>query len=581
MSTDRRNSDSDGDDEGGSKASHYGATKMGRQRQNSMRNMMQQATMAAASAVDDPELQQRLNASLPMGGMFDSEPGRRDLGMWNDNAQPTIWDAVNYPREHEFQFESFYLRYERQAEARAIIDKPVNDTWQSDPVINDEKHTDEDEPKSEFEKAVAQFLEGEHTRRKPIHRFNVADRLGRLGHYSVIVLGTSDGRDLHTPLYEDEFDGLEDLNYIAAFAEDRIEDIETNSDMTSPRFRLPEYFDIITEEIEDQDQVANSSEGYEQHRVHWSRVIHIPEGTLEDDLRGTPALKPVFHELLNIDKIKAASAEGFWRAGYQGLLIQPPMDPNTNQRMKFADDSEGVQTEIQEFLDNFQRTIATRAEVESIDSDIGNPTSHLEANYQSISAALDIPKAILTGEDRADTGNSQDVRQWHQKIGQRRNGFAEPVILEPIIQRMIDFGLLPTPDGEGFEVEWQPLDELSEQQEADLRSTKAQTLKDLTGGDPSKIASSPELRMVMGWGPEMGSEVDQEELPPEEELQADESQLPDPTEETESEQDPQGDEQNEDEEQEQQSDGPAEPDGPQATADDNGEQNGVATDGGQ
>jgi hypothetical protein len=488
--------------------------------------MMQQASLAAASAIEDEDARMRVHDALPGAAHFETEPGRRELGMWDENQQPTIWDAVNYPREHEFQFESFYLRYERQAEARAIIDKPVNDTWQSDPIIHDEEHADEDEPQSEFEKQVKRFLEGEATRRKPIHRFNVADRLARLGHYSVIVIGTTDGRDLKTPLYEHEFDSLDDLNYIAAFAEDRVEDIDTVSDMTSERFRLPEHFEIVTEEAEDKDYEHNERDDYEKHTVHWTRVIHIPEGTLEDDLEGTPALKPVFHELLNIDKIKAASAEGFWRAGYQGLLVQPPMDPNQNQRMRFSDDGEGVQDEIQQFINNMQRTIATRAEVESLDSDIGDPTSHLEANYQSIAAALDLPKSILTGEEQANTASSEDVRQWHQKVGQRRNNFAEPVILEPIIQRMIDFGILPKPEGDTFEIEWQPLDELSEQQEADLRNTKASTLKTLSGGDPSRMASISELRMVAGWGPEMGSEVDVDTLPAEEELQADEDQLP-------------------------------------------------------
>lgn len=525
MSTDRRSRDS-GDGDGEQEESVYLGTRMGRQRQNAMQSMVRQATLAA-SGIEDEEVRQRVNAALPGATMFDSEPGRRELGMFHEDQQPTIWDAVNYPRDHEFRFESFYLRYERQAEARAIIDKPANDTWQSDPLVHDEKHDDEDEEKSDFEKEVKVFLEGEHTRRKPIHRLNVADRLGRLGHYSVIVIGTADGRELDTPLYEDEFNGLDDLNYLAAFAEDRIEDIDTDSDMRSERFRLPEMFEIITEEHEDQDEVGNTAGDYMSQHVHWSRVIHIPEGTLEDDLKGTPALKPVFHELLNIDKIKAASAEGYWRAGYQGLLIQPPEDPQTGQRMKFSDDGEGVEAEINEFLNNFQRTIATRGEVNTMDSSISDPNPHLNANYEAIAAALDLPKAILTGEDRADTASSEDVRQWHQKIGQRRNGFAEPVILEPLIQRLIKFGLLPEPEGDGFNIEWQPLDELSEQQEADLQSTKATTLETLSGGDPTRIASKPELRMVMGWGPEMGSEVNEEKEPWEEQdLDVDEEELP-------------------------------------------------------
>lgn len=472
----------------------------------------------------------RQNASLPISSASGEPTSRRELGMWNAYQQPTVWEAVSYPSEEQFSFEAFYLRYERQAEARAIIDKPVSDTWQDSPDILDEKYKDEEHEESAFEERVLEFMEGEYTRRKPIHRLAVADKLARLGKYSVLVLGTSDGRDLSKPLYENEFNGLDDLNYMAVFGEDRIVDITIDTDMSSPRFRLPEQFEIITQELED-DNVSN--EEFESETIHHSRVIHIPEGTLESDLEGTPALKPVFHELLNIDKIKAASGEGYWRAGYQGLLVQPPEDPRSGERMKFSDDAEGVQEEIEDFIDNFKRTIATRAEVTPLSNNVGNPNPHLEANYEAIAAALDLPKSILTGEDRADTASSEDVRQWHQKIGQRRNSFAEPVIVRPLINKLIKYGILPEPEGDGFIVDWKPLDELTEKQQWDLRSSKAGVLTSLApGGDPERIASLPELRMVMDWGPEIGSEIDDDKLEDieqsqqvEESLEADEDAL--------------------------------------------------------
>ena len=481
----------------------------------------------------------RVNSSLPIA-QYDSEPGRMDLGLRHRDEQPTVWESVSYPHESEFTFDAFYLRYERQAEARAIIDKPVNDTWQDNPIIHDEAHHEQEEPVSAFEEKCAEFFEGEHTRRKPIHRLNVVDKLGRLGHYSLLVIGTSDGRNLSTRLYEDEFDGLDDLHYLATFGEDRIVSMEIDRNMNSERFRLPEYFEVITQELDDDPESnlkSGSSDGnYDTEMIHHSRCIHVPEGALENDLEGTPALKPVFHELLNIDKIKAASGEGFWRAGYQGLLIQPPEDPNTGTRMQFSDNAEGVENEISEFLNNFQRTIATRAEVTSLDSNIGNPTPHLEANYEAIAAALDLPKSILTGEDRADTASAEDVRQWHQKIGQRRNTFAGPVILEPLIQKLVEYGILPEPHGDGFEVEWQPLDELTEMELAQLQSQRASTLTSLApGGDVSQIASIGELRHVIGWGPDVGSELDEESkqmdsdsrMRTEEGLEVDEDQLSD------------------------------------------------------
>lgn len=501
----------------------------------------------------------RTNARQPIGGFNGIGPGggnmrmndiytrpttqplssqprdRVDLGMNGENDQPTCWDAVNYPRESEFDFESFYLRYIRQAEAKAIIDKPVNDTWQDMPTVNDAAYEDQDGAQSEFEKKVNELFSGEHTRRKPIHRLNVLDRLARLGHYSLLVIGFADGRDMDTPvggvdssasmsdeamaearrtrgvsmpddLTEPEFDDLSDMMYLAVFGEDRVMDMRTNSDMTSERFRLPEEFDVVTEELED----AETDSEYNQETVHWTRVIHTPEGTLEDDLRGIPALKPVFHDLLNIDKIKAASGEGYWRAGYSGMHIRQPQD--SQGRFVEFDDSDDVKQEIQEYIDNLDRMLTTPAEIDTLDSSISNPMPHLNANYQSIAAATDIPKSILTGEDRADTASADDFSQYKSYIAQRRNNYAGPAIVEPLIQRLIDSGVLPEPEGDGFNLEWPPLDELSPIQEWERRQTVAKTVATLApAGDTSLIAEIGELRQAIGWGAEMGSEINEQQ----------------------------------------------------------------------
>jgi len=474
----------------------------------------------------------RFNGSYtPLGGPLDD---RVSLGMFNRNQQPTVWDAVNYPQESQFGFESFYLRYTRQAEAKAIIDKPVNDTWQDMPTVHDEAHKDKTKAVSDFEQSVAAFFEGEHTRRKPIHRLNVLDRLARLGHYSILLIGFRDGRDMDTAVsgvtgraslsgeersrYEQdpaanvpdrmsdgEFDGLDDVMYLAVFGEDRVADMRTNSDMNSPRFRLPKIFQLVTQESEDADEDSE----YENQKVHWTRVVHVPEGTLENDLKGIPALKPVFHELLNIDKVKAASGEGFWRAGYQGLHVRAPQDAQ-GRFMEFENDGDDVKQEIDEFIQNFDRILSTPAEIDPIDNSVDNPMPHLDANYQSIAAATDIPKSILTGEDRADTASEDDFSQYKSYIAQRRNNYAGPVIIEPLIQRLIDTGVIPEPEGDGFTIEWPPLDELSPLQEWERKKVIAETIQTLSpGGDTSQLGTISELRQAVGWGPAIGSEVEE------------------------------------------------------------------------
>jgi hypothetical protein len=156
--------------------------------------------------------------------------------------------------------------------------------------------------------------------------------------------------------------------------------------------------------------------------------------------------------------------------------------------------------------------LTTPAEIDTLDSSISNPMPHLNANYQSIAAATDIPKSILTGEDRADTASADDFSQYKSYIAQRRNNYAGPAIVEPLIQRLIDSGVLPEPEGDGFNLEWPPLDELSPIQEWERRQTVAKTVATLApAGDTSLIAEIGELRQAIGWGAEMGSEINEQQ----------------------------------------------------------------------
>lgn len=142
----------------------------------------------------------------------------------------TIWQAVNYPEEKQLTFEAYWLRYQRQALAKAIIDKPANATWQELPeIIASEPQTDDgsggEDEITTFEQRVTELLSGEPLRRTPLHRFNVVDRLASLGEYAVLVFGFRDGRNLSEPVggvQEGDalFDGLNDLMYLAVFGQE-------------------------------------------------------------------------------------------------------------------------------------------------------------------------------------------------------------------------------------------------------------------------------------------------------------------------------------------------------------------------
>lgn len=476
-------------------------------------------------------LSREYNPKLNYSGASTHGPSSRaDLGAMGvgqaraGNELPTLWDGVGYPAEGALTFADHWLRYERQGFARGIIDKPANSTWQEPPeIVDDGRSIDNDvDGKTDFEQQIHQFFEGEHTRRKPHHRMCVADKLARLGKFSLIVLGFGDGRDLSEPVQgvhestleatssqtsvddgEDtrEFDSLDDLAYITVFGEDRVESIDTVTDMRDERFRLPETYEVITEEDE--------SDGDEQTtEIHWTRVIHVPQGALENDVEGTRELKPVWNNLLNLEKINAASGEGYWRGGYQGLVVTPP-ETQSGEVAQFEDDGEAVHNQIRQYEQNMMRTLFSTGNINTLDSTIDSPTPHIEAQVREIAACKEQPQSILMGNETGERATSEDKKMWHEFISGVRNTFAEPVILLPIINRLIDVGVLPEPAGDSYTIDWSSLYEMSEETESQVRERRANTLNTLSNGDPERLASRAELRKKgLGWSAEYGSEVD-------------------------------------------------------------------------
>lgn len=459
------------------------------------------------------------------------------------DGAPSWWQAVGYPDPNTLEFEDFWSRYQLKAVGRGIVDLLVEDTWQENVDVVDRSDDSED---TGFERDVEALLSGDMLRRQPVHRFVGVDTLATIGEYAVLVLGVDDGRDMSQPLpgieegdevdvapsgvepgevagsgvvgsigghdvspgiaeMDDVSSGFERLQYVTPYSQDRILDIDLDERMTSERYNLPKMYQIDTrgnEGVVADSDVDTDSDSVED--VHWTRVIHVVEGGIEGDVSGDPFLRPFWHELLNIDKITAASSEGYWRAGYTGYVIRPPTDENGVPIGGVDTDGPGsgeVQRQMEKYYSNFDRDIATRGTVESLSQSLPSPTEHFELNYRNIANETSIPMSILMGNERGDMATREDRRKYRELIAGRRNRYAEVMILRPVLNRLIACGIMRPPEGNGYGVEWPDLHEPSEKTRAETSNTWASALATLGGGDPRRIATRKELRDVVGWDP--------------------------------------------------------------------------------
>jgi hypothetical protein len=413
-----------------------------------------------------------------------------------DGGNRNLYDAVGYPKTQNLTFDVYWQWYHRNPYASPIIDRPVDDTWQEPPEVTDAIDKDGDDgEETAFETAITKLWDGESTRRSLQNRLHTTDFYARLGEYAVVVLGLP-GDNLQEPVAPGSLTGLDDLDYIAPFDEGRIEGFEVDGNLTSERYGLPESFEI---EVEDG----------RTEQIHHTRAVHIVgEDRYEDDLHSQPALLQVANPLLDAEKILAGSAEMFWRGAWQGLVVNPPTGPD-GQPYRFEDGGDGLADQIEEYRHNLRRTLfPSGGDIESLGGDVASPADHVESQIEAISAATGIPQTFIKGNETGERATTEDRQRWHQYIGSRRNAHAEPLLLRKLVDHFLELGILPEPQGDGYEVEWPPLSEPSEAEQADIMKAKATALKNATGGSPDLLATIPEIREeVFDWQPERGAEA--------------------------------------------------------------------------
>lgn len=386
-------------------------------------------------------------------------------------TKPEITDYLSY--------------YNRRGLAATIVDAPAKTTWRKTPIV-----TDETEGKSDFSKEWAKLRD----KLNVYHYLERVDRLSGIGRYGVLLIGTKDGK-----LSEEltAVTGPEQVIFLSAFGEQHVGIKTFVDDTNNPRFGHPLEYEI--------DLMGNlaSGKGFNKQKVHWSRVIHIAEGLLTDEVFGEPRLQKVFDRLFDLDKIVGSAAEGHWQTAVPGFELGAEKD--------YADMSDedllAMKEEWQNYIHGLQRLVAIKGgKFTPIKGEIADPTAAFAVEIQLISGKTGIPQRILLGSERGNLASTQDQANWLGRIAERQEQFAEPRILRPLIDRFREIGALPAPDDGIYKVEWPGLFYLTDQEQAEVYSKRADSVKAITGGFPLDMFTVPELRVMIGFEPEPDKE---------------------------------------------------------------------------
>jgi uncharacterized protein len=403
--------------------------------------------------------------------------GDRTRNPWREFGYPEIIPTVEYWR-----------RYRRDGIGRRIIRAFPSACWRDMGVPRDEQgnsSVDDSDDYSGFVDAWEELSE-----RLSIRSYmERIDRMTRVGHYGILVLGFADGADLSDP-----FEGQAELAYLAPYPETMVTISAWETDTTSPRFGKPRLYTVQTQRIEGNIRDVAPTRSFV---VHHSRVIHVVEDEDDSEVFGTPALESTWNYLLDLEKVSGSAAETFWLNSRGGMVISA--DPESEFQ---PDDVEQIQQQVREYENQLRRVIALKgAKITELSPTPQSPRPNMEGLQALIAGATGIPQRILFGSERGELASSQDENSWAARVDERRQQHCGPRILEPFVRRMIETGNLPAPTGDWW-IEWPEASAMSPEQEAEVANKRASALATYANSMAPEIVPPQEFRPWIGLPPE-------------------------------------------------------------------------------
>lgn len=387
-----------------------------------------------------------------------------------------IYLSLGYKKTLEF--DDYNERYRRGGIAGRIVDAPAAITWRNEPSLVEIGSTGEI---TKFEQAWVDLA----TRLQLYHFLERADKVSGIGRYGVLLIGVRGGRALEEPLVGELTP--EDIIFLAPYSEDNATIRQFETDASNPRFGLPLMYDL---------KLSTGLEGFTASnnmvKVHHSRLIHIAEALVEDDIFGIPRLHRVWNYLDDLDKIMGGSAEGVWQTVNRGIQFDVDKDMELE-----GDDIIAFEDEIEDYMHGHKRYMRTKGITANVlGSEIPDPRGPFQVVSSLISGVTGMPQRILFGSERGQLASSLDERNWNSRIKERQGKFAETKMIRPMVDKFIQLGVLPEVK---YNIKWPDLNTMSMREVADVAARMGQAIRNIsvamaTEGEP--LISAAEVRRL-------------------------------------------------------------------------------------
>lgn len=415
--------------------------------------------------------------------------------------------------------EELHRLYDEEPYAARIVELWPKESWKNPPTVYEDENAEVVTPFEEAWDALGQAVRTERSYHVEEEGSAVWDYLYRadvvsgIGSYGIILLGLNDGKLLSEPAepFADDptpDDVIDRLKYLRIFPESLAPVSSLETDPNSPRYGQPKSYSVtFSDPSEFPTGGAVVGLGSTTSEVHWTRVIHIADIwhlASSCDWFARPRMKTPLFPLLDIQKIRGCSGEGFWRAVVSLLSLEThpqlggDVDINRTQ----------VRQELEKFYGGMQRDLITSGmSVKTLTPTVTDPTPFIAANVKAICVLMNVPVPVFEGYEIGEQASENNDDTWNDRVAGRNHQYVTPRVIVPFADRLISLRVLPEPE-EGYRVAWPDNSTPSKVEESTVASQKTAAMAQyVSGGVEALIAPVDYLTRVLDFDEDEAKEI--------------------------------------------------------------------------
>lgn len=400
-----------------------------------------------------------------------------------------VWDVAGYPEVLEF--DNHWQMWRRHGIAKSVVALKVKKTWQDLPTITDGEKEAGDDSKTAFEKDVDKLIK----KHKLFSRLKAMDLRQRVGRYSGLIILAKEPMS-GKPSAEEQIraGGVDSIIKFVPVFESQIivNPSHIISEITDPHYGNPTQYEYKA-------WVAGSRSPLEQTttNLHWSRVYAWGEGADDGTIFGIPCLEGCYNALLDLEKIRAAAAEGHYKNAKARTVININ-DDQVAQSLQ-GEAKKAFDDNVDDFARGFDSMLNTYGmDVQTLNTTLADPQQPFTIALNEIASSEDYPSTILIGQQTGRLASDEDQSHFGQVINSRRDNEISDMITG-FLEHLINIGALSPPDNE-ICIEWPDVTEPTVKDKLELANSMARTnAEDAKGGGSGQVFTTDEIREAAGY----------------------------------------------------------------------------------